>query len=74
METLLGFQTLSNAKKPFLPEFSAYTLAGKGGDYMPMKTETRQLEIAKHPPTPLFNMRLMIIYPRQRIPKIYIHS
>lgn len=32
---------------------------------MPIKTETRQPEIAKQPFIPLFNMPLMIIYPVQ---------
>lgn len=59
METLLP-----NAKKPFLPELIVYLLASEGWDPMPMKTETGQLEIAKHPFIPLFNVTLCSPVPK----------
>lgn len=54
---------LPNAKKSFLPELFVYLSASEGWDPMPMKTETGQLEITKHPFIPLFAMPLMISHP-----------
>lgn len=51
METLLPGG--GEEQRNFLPELFVYLLVGEGSDRMPMKTETGQLERAKHPFIPL---------------------